>query len=280
METVTQKSGNVLICQFSEISSGWQKWILLSSDRHFDSPHSDRALQKQHLEQAKERDALIVDVGDFFDAMQGKTDPRAAYSEMRPEYLGNDYFNRIVDDAAKFLQPYAKNFLMLGRGNHETKVAQKNNIDLTSLLVSKLPGARAGGYGGYVKFSFKRERFQQSYNLKYMHGWGGGGPVTRGVIDTNRQAVYLPDANIVVNGHTHDAWYMPIARERFNQAGTLTKDIQHFVRTPGYKDDFGDGSGGWHIETGKPPKPKGCAWLRFYWLDQGVHIQVIPDITA
>jgi hypothetical protein len=73
---------------------------------------------------------------------------------------------------------------------------------------------------------------------------------------------------------------MPIARERFNQAGTLTKDIQHFVRTPGYKDDFGDGSGGWHIETGKPPKPKGCAWLRFYWFDQGVRIQVIPDITA
>jgi predicted phosphodiesterase len=277
---VTRKSRNVLLCHFDDIKPGFEQWLLLSSDRHFDSPHSDRALQKYHLEQAKERGALVVDVGDFFDAMQGRNDPRAAYSEMRPEYLGNDYFNRIVNDAAKFLEPYAANILMIGSGNHESKVAQKNNIDLTSLLVSKLPGVSAGGYGGYIRFSFKRANHYKSYSLKYMHGWGGGGPVTRGVIDTNRQAVYLPDADIVVNGHTHDGWYVPIVRERFNQACTLSKDILHFVRTPGYKDDFGDGSGGWAVETGKPPKPKGCVWARFYYHNKEIHLQIVPDITA
>lgn len=282
MRTITQISGNVLHVKFDGIAQGWEQWILLSSDRHYDSIHSDRALQKRHLEQVKERDGLVIDVGDCFDAMQGRNDPRASYAEMRPEYVGkSDYFNAIVRDAAEFFKPYADNFLLIAKGNHETKVEQKNNLDLISMLVAQMGGAvNAGGYGGYIKFNFTHNRVQRSYNLKYMHGWGGGGPVTRGVIDTNRQAVYLPDAHIVVNGHTHDGWYLPIARERFNQTCTLTKDLLHFIRTPTYKDDFGDGSGGWHVETGKPPKPKGAIWMRFYYYDKDIHLQVIPDISC
>ena len=104
-----------------------------------------------------------------------------------------------------------------------------------------------------------------SKNLKYFHGAGGGGPVTRGVIQTNRQAVYLPDADIVVNGHTHDAWYMPIQRERISDQGIIYQDIQHHIRTTSYKDEYKDGKGGWHVETWRPPKPIGAAWLRFYY---------------
>jgi len=282
MHTTERISGNVIYVRFDEIKSGWEQWLLLSSDRHFDSAHSDRQLQKYHLEKAVERNALVVDNGDIFDAMQGRNDPRSSYAELRPEYVGRpDYFNAIVNDSADFYRPYSKNILMLGKGNHETSVEKKNQIDLISMLIAKLaPGPLAGGYGGYIKFGFRRGTWQKSINLKYMHGWGGGGPVTRGVIDTNRQAVYLPDADIVINGHTHDSWYMPIARERFDQNAKITHDIIHFVRTPTYKDDFGDGSGGWHVETGKPPKPKGCVWLRFYYWSEDIHIEVIPDITA
>jgi len=110
---------------------------------------------------------------------------------------------------------------------------------------------------------------------------GGGGPVTRGVIQTNRQAVYLPDADIVVNGHTHDGWYVPIARERLTNMGRITRDIVHFVRTPGYKDEYNDGSSGYHIEKWGPPKPLGAAWLRF-WFDAAtsrIEIEVISVVT-
>jgi hypothetical protein len=37
------------------------------------------------------------------------------------------------------------------------------------------------------------------------------------------------------------------------------------VRTPGYKDEYRDGAGGWAVEKGHPPKPTGCAWLRFIY---------------
>jgi hypothetical protein len=103
-----------------------------------------------------------------------------------------------------------------------------------------------------------------SYKLHYHHGFGGGGPVTRGVIQTNRQAVYLADADLVWTGHTHDTWTMPIARVKLNQDGTRIEHTRqvHF-RTAGYKEEYGDGYGGWHIERGGPPKPVGAAWLRF-----------------
>jgi hypothetical protein len=38
-----------------------------------------------------------------------------------------------------------------------------------------------------------------------------------------------------------------------------------------YKEEYGAGEGGWHIETGKPPKPLGAWWLRFTWSRSRVH---------
>ena len=38
----------------------------------------------------------------------------------------------------------------------------------------------------------------------------------------------------------------------------------HYIRTGTYKDEYGEGAGGFHIERGRPPKPLGAVWLRFY----------------
>jgi len=35
----------------------WEQWFLLSSDRHWDNPHSDWELQKKHLDLARKRNA-------------------------------------------------------------------------------------------------------------------------------------------------------------------------------------------------------------------------------
>lgn len=266
---VQHTSANVLTVYYPYVHSGWEQWVLLSSDRHHDSKSADRDLEIEHLEKAKERNAYVIDVGDIFDAMQGKFDPRRSYSDLRPEYKLDNYLDEIVADAAKFYGPYADRFLVMGRGNHESAILKNNSVDLISNLVHRLNAdhggrVQAGGYGGWVKFNFAIGGTQRlSKNLKYFHGAGGGGPVTRGVIQTNRQAVYLPDADIVVNGHTHDAWYVPIQRERISEQGVVYQDIQHHVRTTSYKDEYKQGAGGWHVETWKPPKPIGAAWLHF-----------------
>jgi hypothetical protein len=74
--------------------------------------------------------------------------------------------------------------------------------------------------------------------------------------------VYLPDADIVVNGHTHDQYVVPIQRERLSHKGNVIQDTVWHVRTGTYKDEYGDGSEGWAVEKGHAPKPIGAVWLR------------------
>lgn len=280
-----EAKGNVLTVRFEASGAGWEQWFLLSSDRHHDNLRCRRDLELAHLQLAKERGALIVDCGDLFCAMQGKWDPRSSLDEIRPEDAAPDYIDRIVVHAAEDYAPFAKNFLLLGRGNHEAAILDRHGIDLTSNLAHRLRqmGSRVfvGGYGGWIRIMVRSHRtVQQSLFVKYHHGSGGGNaPVTRGVIQTNRQAVYLPDADVVVNGHTHDAYHVPIARERVTQAGRVTRDIIHFVRTPTYKDEYGEGAGGWAVQRGTPPKPLGCVWMRL-WLERnrvcvGINLDVV-----
>jgi len=282
-------SRNVLVVKFENVGEGWEKWFLLSSDRHHDSRDCNRELEREHLDLAQERDAHVLDFGDIFDAMQGKYDPRRSYPEMRGEYLemmqdGRGYLDCIVDDATAFYKPYADRFLLLARGNHETAIQSHNDTDLINRLVGKLNSEaktqiNTGEYGGWVRFMFAINRTQrESVNLKYFHGSGGGGPVTKGVIQSNRQAVYLPDAHIVVNGHIHESWQLALKRERLSERGVISQDVQYHVRTATYKDDYRDGANGWHVERGAPPKPMGATWLRFYLDRSHIRIQLLQDI--
>lgn len=280
---VEQIARNVIKIDFPYVHAGWEQWILLSSDRHFDSIHSDRDLQEEHLKKVKERNAYVADFGDIFDAMQGKYDPRRSYSDLRPEYKVENYLDEIVKDAGKFYRPYADRILVLGRGNHESSILKNNGVDLVSNLAYELnrDGAHVytGEYGGWIIFEFGIGGTQKvAKRLKYFHGAGGGGPVTRGVIQTNRQAVYLPDADIVVNGHTHDAWHVPIQRERISPGGNVYQDTQHHIRTASYKDEYRDGAGGWHVETWKPPKPVGAAWLKFSYASEKRRSYIRVDV--
>jgi hypothetical protein len=288
---IDKRSRNVVVVQFPDILSGWEKWVFLSSDRHHDSAGCDRKLELEHLELCRERDASIIDVGDLYDAMQGRYDPRRSYPDMRPEYAqamikqGRCYLDLIVEDAAKFYAPYAGNFLVIGRGNHESSIQTHNDTDLTDRLVSELnkqPGAtvQAGCYGGWVVFQFTMGKTQhERILLKYYHGSGGDAPVTRGVIQTARQAVYLPDADIVVNGHSHNAYIVPIERERMSMKCVSYQDTQWHLRTPTYHDDYGDGGDGWHVESGKPPKPRGGIWLHFTYLNKHIHFRPMLEIV-
>ena len=93
---VTHNSGNVLTLYIDNIFAGWEQYILLTSDRHHDSVDCDREFEARHLDEAKRRGALIMDVGDLFDCMQGKFDPRRSYSNLRPEYKADNYLDEIV----------------------------------------------------------------------------------------------------------------------------------------------------------------------------------------
>jgi hypothetical protein len=278
-----EQRGNVLSVYFT-FQEGWEQWFMLSSDRHHDSKWCERELEKQHLDKAVKRDAFIIDAGDIIDGMQGRYDPRRMYEDLRPEYMVDNYYDAIVDDAVKFYKPYAQNWLLMGRGNHEDAIRKNANTDVTSRLVdhlNRVDGAHIaeGGFGGWIRFMFGRTRPESSLKLKYFHGSEAtDSPVTRGTNQTNRQAVYLPDADIVVNGHNHNEYTLAIKRERLSNKGKLYFDLIHFARIPGYMNAYQDGSSTWSAKKGQPPKPLGIIWMRLFYESDMIKCELTADI--
>jgi hypothetical protein len=264
--------------------AGWEQYVLLMSDNHHDSPLCDRKLEKKHLDEAKQKNAWILFGGDQFDVMQGRKDPRSSYDNLDAALKGDDYLDRVVRFNSEFYAPYADNILLFSRGNHETSALKHYGVDLTSNLVYRMRTeygckAAAGGYGGWVRFLFTMDTTKRfSLNLKYFHGAGGAAPVTRGAIQTNRQAVYLPDADVVWNGHNHQGYVIMIQRERISEAGKVYQDCQWHVRTPGYMNGYGDGSKGWAVESGMAPTPLGCVWLRLFREGNRIRITATQDV--
>jgi len=276
-------SGNVLTIR-EDAQNGWEQYVLLMSDNHHDSPLCERKLEEKHLKEAMDKNAWILFNGDLFDAMQGRKDPRSSYNNLDLALKGDDYLDRLVRFNGEFLAPFADNILMIGRGNHETSALKHYGVDLTSNLVYRMrteyhSPVIAGGYGGWVRFMFTMDKTKKaSINLKYFHGAGVGAPVTRGVIATNRQAVFLPDADIVWNGHNHEGYVVMIQRERLSKSGRIYQDVQWHVRTPGYMNGYRDGAGGWAVESGMAPTPLGCVWLRLFREGDRIRVNAIQDI--
>lgn len=274
--TVERTDPHVLTIRFNgDIRAGWTSEFLMSTDRHWDNPESNRRMQIRHLEEARKKNAGVFDAGDLFCVMQGRDDKRGNKSGLRPEHNNIAYFDSVVKDAAKWFAPWADLFVQCSPGNHESAVLKRHETDITANFVERLNddgkgNCQVGKYCGWVRFLFTmRKTVKKSVRMFYHHGWGGGGPVTRGVIDTNRMAVYLPDADLVWTGHTHDSWYLPIARDRLSDKGKPYIDEAIHFRTPGFKDEYSPREG-YHLEKGRGPKPLGAAWLKFYCEDETI----------
>jgi UDP-2,3-diacylglucosamine pyrophosphatase LpxH len=262
--SIERASDDCLIVRYDDWFSGAERWHLLISDVHWDNPHCDRDLFHKLMKQAKERDARVSIFGDFFCAMQGKADKRSDKSSLRPEHQGSNYFDLLVDTAVDDIAPYRAYILEITDGNHETAVRKNHEIDLVERLCKQL-GVYHGGYSGFIKFLFSRGKSgKASKTLFYHHGSGGGGVVTKGVIQTNRRAVWLPDADIIVSGHVHESWVMELPRQRLSATGQTYFDTQYHIQLATFKQEH-TLSGGWHIERGAPPKPLGGWWLRWYF---------------
>ena len=263
----TTQNGAVTTVRIDYSGGNNEHTLFLASDLHVDAVSCNRDVLLADMQEAVNRNAMIFLIGDIFDAMQGRFDPRRSLDELRPEYRRQDYYDFVVKDVARILGPFAKNIVLISDGNHETATLKNANLSLTDRLIWLLNtqyggNVQHGGYGGWVRFMLEgNSGGRASVKMKYFHGAGGDSPVTRGVIQTNRQAVYLNGADIVVNGHNHNAYYVPIVQESVSDAGKVIFSTQHHVRTPGYKSEYNDGTKGWTVEKGMVPKPLGGAFV-------------------
>lgn len=273
----SQLSRNVVEIKISfRQAKDWEFWFLLQSDHHWDSKKCNRQLLKSHLDLAVERRAAALFTGDLYDIMGGKYDKRASKSDLRPEFKTDNYLDEVVNASVDWFEPYAHNIVCVGEGNHETAIKSRWETDMIQRFVA-LMNARskasiyAGGYAGWLRFAFTQQRNNgsipiiQTVNLRWDHGWGGGGQVTHDAIQHQRRSTYLPDAHIITSGHSHDFWSKDIARHRLSKSGNTYDDSVLHIKCPSYKSDYGDGHSGWCIERGHAPKVLGGWFIRFSW---------------
>ena len=241
------------------------KPLMVISDVHWDSKDCDRKLLKKHLNSALEQDAAIIIIGDFFDLMEGRNDMRRS-NTARGEHYAPNYLQKVVMDAAEWLKPYAKNIAMISNGNHETSVAKHTQVQTLTWLCYELrkQGSQVieGDYQGYfvvrAVYEYEGKNTYFPYKIFYHHGlWGG--IISKGTQSVMRFGAVVPDADMIVTGHTHDQWMMLHTRYKLNKVYDVTLEDQIHLKLGTYKNEFKTGNG-FAVEKIGLPKPVG-GWM-------------------
>jgi hypothetical protein len=241
--------------------------IAMLSDLHWDNPHCDRDMLKRHLDYCLEEDIPVMINGDLFCCMQGRGDNRRNKSDIRPEHNNARYLDSIIETAVEWFLPYAHIIKLVGYGNHETAIIKWQETDILQRFVDLLnykagSNVQTGGYGGW--FIIKQNSgwgSKYSTKVKYFHGSGGGGIVTKGAINLTRALETYENFDVFTMGHIHENSCRNDVRDTIDHhsvGGYVLKQKQlHLMLTGTYKEEYGDGSQGWHVERGAPIKPLG-----------------------
>lgn len=263
--------------------------IALLSDIHFDNPKCDRKKLKQHLDYCKEQNIPIFINGDFFCLMQGKYDPRRSKKDIRPEHNVANYIDAVIEEAVTWWSPYAHLLTVIGYGNHETAIIKNLETDPLQRFVDMLnytnkSNVFTGGYGGWILIKMKSKNTSTtSRTMKYFHGSGGGGVVTKGAINLTRALEAYENMDIFTMGHIHENSARNDVRDTFeyNSGQHTYLQVQkqiHLCITGSYKEEYEDGAFGWHVERGAPVKPVGGRILSIYPnIDKNKRIDCVID---
>lgn len=243
-------------------------YILLRGDAHHDSVDCDRTLEKKHLNLIKEKKGIILDLGDLFDAMQGRADKRGNKSALREELKCANYWNKLVDETAKNYESYAENFAVLLKGNHEQSVVDKFELDITQMLAEKLQakGSQCLSCGSvqFVHICFLDGQARHSIVFYLKHGSGGGGAVTRGVIDSARTNSIVEGVDIIARGHTHESWIVETPRLKYSHRSGVSSDNVYHINVPSYKKNYAN-SNSWEAGQNHNMKALGAYFIKCFF---------------
>ncbi len=274
IESIVKTDNNALVINHKQIGPGDEVWYLLTSDNHADSTEVDTALEMKHLDQAIERDAGIINLGDLHDAMQGKNDSRGSKAKVRRELMSRAYWDSLTDFMVERYGHVADRWVAQGYGNHETSVLNRNEVDLIQRFAAMMNCSHNGvmnvlGYSGFIRFNFKTTKTtQRSVTMFFTHGHGGGGKATQGLPGMMRLNHNIAGTDIMACGHTHNSYCMDYVKTEMSQAGKIVEKHCHVVQLPTYKDGWDNGAMGWEAEKGIGGKPRGAWWLRMFYVSR------------
>lgn len=262
---LTRKSRTVHAIDVNVPSRGSSQEFLFISDIHYDSVKCDRSLLHRHLDEAQSIGAGVFIFGDLFDLMQGRFDPRGNYADLRPEYKSCTYVDEVIQDVGERLSKYADVIKFISKGNHETNIEKRmmvSPIDRVAQIINANGGhVEVGGYAGWLVVQAKRAKSCKRFNIHYHHGYGGGAKRSKGILGADIDQKDFPDADIIVRGHDHQKWHLPVSIDRINHNCNLEQRTVHHLRLGSYK-MLGDRYAGWATEKNFSTPRLGGWWAR------------------
>ena len=248
--------------------------VALLSDIHWDNPHCNRELLKNNLDYCLENNIPVHINGDLFCLMQGRGDRRSNKSDIRPEHNNAYYLDSVIQTAVEWFAPYKDILAVIGYGNHETAIIKWQETNVLQRFVdlfNMTHGVQiySGGYGGWMIYEIevnKGSTGRKTFKHKYFHGSGGGGPVTKGAINLTRATAMYTDFDLFSMGHIHENSARIDTIEQLKcEKGVYEVRLKeiHMAITGTYKEEYQDGSMGWHVERGAPPKTLGGRIVEF-----------------
>lgn len=249
---------------------GKETKIAMLSDIHWDNPKCDRDLLKKHLDYCKENNIPVMVNGDFFCLMQGRGDNRRNKSDIRLEHNNAKYLDSVVTTAVEWFEPYADILTVIGYGNHETGIIKWQETDILQRFVDLLnmkcnSNVQTGGYGGWLIVKMIDSTKILSIKIKYFHGSGGGGVVTKGALNLTRALEIYEGCDVYTMGHIHENSARNDVRDTLNHNAYKGYYVSHkpihLMITGTYKEEYQEGAKGWHVERGAPIKAIGGRFL-------------------
>ena len=244
--------------------SGTVLHTLQLSDIHYDSDKCDRELLTKHLKEAEKKKAFVMINGDFFDVMQGKYDPRRTYDSIRPEYVGGNYLDLVLNDAVEYLSKFKLTYFF-GEGNHESNIRERLSTDLIDRLVMGLKSngvkCERGKYKGWIIYRLNKHGRCTIVKQHFHHGYGGNAPRSKGSLKVDLNIKRYPDADIITRGHDHNKWMIPQTVERLKGSFPnykREKQKVYSLQTGSYKKL---GESGWAVEKGFDEPVLGGYWV-------------------
>lgn len=204
-------------------NTGEKKHFYGCSDSHLWNINSNMDQFKEELEEALERDARILMLGDMIDAIFPGTDKRHNPSILVKELQGRDDAPiKAIQMTIDFMEPFAENIDLITLGNHELAVWKYHGINMSNMLVmglnQRLKDKKSkhrvlyGGYTCYMGYKFARKGKKRHgappgpvLDILCHHGGGGSAPVSKGMIDVNRKETTW-DYDIFLFGHKHNSF--------------------------------------------------------------------------
>jgi hypothetical protein len=236
--------------------------LAILSDLHWDNPHCNRELLKEHLDYCVKHNIPVFLNGDTFCLMQGRGDRRSNKSDLRPEHNNSRYLDSVVETAVDWFSPYKDILKVVGYGNHETAILKWQETDVLSRFVDLFNYKNksdliCGGYSGWIWIVNRtRGTSVTSARIKYHHGAGGGGIITKGALGLSRALMYYDQMDCYTTGHIHENWSRNDVKEVLvtDRNPRVEKREVHLAITGTYKDEYEDGYMGFHIERGRNPR--------------------------